>query len=55
MEEMEINSKISYKRDRVVSGNAPHRMLRMIQEEALAKDADGNANLKPKEIYEVKK
>jgi len=38
MEEMEINSKRSYKRNRVISGNAPHRMLQMIQEEALTKN-----------------
>jgi len=40
MEEMEINSKISYKRNRVVSGNAPHRILQMEQEKALAKYAN---------------
>lgn len=52
---MEINSKIDYKRNRVISGNAPHRILRMIQEEALAKDANRNANPISREIYEVKK
>ena len=37
MEDMKINSKIGYKRDRVTSGKAPHAMLKMIQEEALRK------------------
>jgi len=38
MEEMKINSKINYKRNRVTSGNAPHKMLQMIQEKALKRD-----------------
>jgi hypothetical protein len=37
MENMKINSKNEYKRDRVISGNAPHAMLKMIQEEAMGK------------------
>jgi len=37
---MEINSKIGYKRNRVISVNAPHRILQMIQEKALAKYAN---------------
>jgi hypothetical protein len=40
MEDMKINSKTSYKRNRVTSGNEPHRMLRMIQEMALKKEAE---------------
>ena len=35
MEEMKINSKIDYKRDRVASGNEPHKLLKMLQEKAL--------------------
>lgn len=35
MKEMKINSKIDYKRNRVTSGNEPHRLLKMIQEKAL--------------------
>ena len=35
MEDMKINSKIDYKRKRVMSGNEPHRLLKMIQEQAL--------------------
>jgi hypothetical protein len=38
MEDMKINSKIKYKNSRIVSGNEPHRMLRMIQEKALEKE-----------------
>ena len=40
MEDMKINSKNEYKRNRVTSGKAPHRMLEMIQEEALGKTAN---------------
>ncbi|MGY5880998.1 MAG: hypothetical protein RTV31_12150 [Candidatus Thorarchaeota archaeon] len=35
MEEMKINSKIDYKRNRVTTGNEPHRLLKMLQEKAL--------------------
>ena len=37
---MKINSKNDYERDRVISGKAPHAMLKMIQEEALGKVAN---------------
>ena len=37
MEDMKINSKIGYERDRITSGNEPHRILKMIQEKALKK------------------
>jgi hypothetical protein len=40
MEDMKINSKISYKRSRVTSGNEPHKILRMIQEQALEKERE---------------
>ena len=40
MEDMKINSKIDYKRDRVNSGNEPHRMLQMIQEKALEQETE---------------
>ena len=35
MEDMKINSKTDYERYRVNSGNEPHRILEMLQEEAL--------------------
>ena len=35
MEDMKINSTIRYKRSRVVKGNEPHKILKMIQEKAL--------------------
>ena len=35
MEKMKINSKTDYKRNRVNSGYGPHRILEMLQEEAL--------------------
>ena len=35
MEDMKINSKTDYKRNRVNSGYAPHRILEMLQKEAL--------------------
>ncbi len=35
MKKMKINSKDDYKRNRVMSGNEPHRLLKMIQEQAL--------------------
>jgi hypothetical protein len=37
MEDMKINSKIGYERNRITSGNEPHRILKMIQEKALKK------------------
>jgi hypothetical protein len=37
MEKMKITSKRKYRRNRVVSGHAPHRLLKMTQEQALAK------------------
>lgn len=40
MENMKINSKINYERDRVNSGNEPHRILQMLQKEALEKGAE---------------
>jgi len=39
MEDMKINSKTDYKRNRVNSGYGPHKILEMLQEEALAKSA----------------
>jgi hypothetical protein len=46
MEDMKINSKIRYKQSRVMNGNEPHRMLKMIQEQALKKGAYGvNLNI----------
>ena len=39
IENMKINSKIEYKRDRVISGKEPHKMLEMLLEEALEKVA----------------
>jgi hypothetical protein len=36
MEKMKINSKTDYKRNRVNSGYGPHKLLEMLQEEALA-------------------
>lgn len=41
MEDMKINSKTDYERYRVNSGNGPHRILEMLQEEAL-KESDHN-------------
>ncbi|MFW9844650.1 MAG: hypothetical protein ACFFEV_08740 [Candidatus Thorarchaeota archaeon] len=38
MEDMKINSKISYKRDRITHGYEPHRLLQMIQKMALEKE-----------------
>ena len=35
MEDMKINSKTDYKRNRVNSGYGPHRILEMLQKEAL--------------------
>ena len=35
MEDMKINSKTDYERYRVNSGNGPHKILEMLQEEAL--------------------
>ena len=40
MEDMKINSKIDYKRNRVNSGYGPHRILEMLQEEALAESVN---------------
>jgi hypothetical protein len=40
MEDMKINSKNEYKRDRVNSGKEPHKMLEMLQEQALGKAAN---------------
>jgi hypothetical protein len=40
MEDMKINSKIEYKRNRVTSGKEPHRMLEMLQDEAMEKVAN---------------
>ena len=40
MEDMKINSKTDYKRNRVSSGYAPHKILEMLQEEALAESVD---------------
>jgi hypothetical protein len=38
MEKMRINTKVSYKRNRITSGYEPHRILQMIQEIALEKE-----------------
>ena len=40
MEEMKINSKNDYKRDRVTSGKEPHRLLKMLQEKALEESTE---------------
>ena len=40
MEDMKINSKNEYKRNRVTSGKEPHRMLEMLQDEAMEKVAN---------------
>jgi len=40
MEDMKINSKDDYERNRVASGNGPHRMLKMLQKQALEKKAE---------------
>jgi hypothetical protein len=37
MEEMKINSKTRYNRDRVVSGRGPHKMMKMAYQKMLAK------------------
>jgi hypothetical protein len=37
MEKMKITSKRKYRRNRIVSGHAPHRLLKMVQEQALSK------------------
>ena len=40
MTKMKINSKNDYERNRVTSGNEPHRILQMLQEQALEKKAE---------------
>ncbi|UCE11248.1 MAG: hypothetical protein JSW61_04745 [Candidatus Thorarchaeota archaeon] len=40
MEEMRIDSKIRYKRNRVISGFGPHRILEMTQNKMFAKLAE---------------
>ncbi|MHA1137631.1 MAG: hypothetical protein ACTSSE_14205 [Candidatus Thorarchaeota archaeon] len=42
MEKMKLNSKIDYKRNRVTTGNEPHRLLKMLQEKALGKSTEVN-------------
>ncbi|MHA2350708.1 MAG: hypothetical protein ACXADL_13885 [Candidatus Thorarchaeota archaeon] len=37
MDKMKITSKRKYVRNRVMSGHAPHNLLKMAQEKALAK------------------
>jgi hypothetical protein len=37
MEKMKITSKRKYLKNRVVSGHAPHNLLKMVQEQALSK------------------
>ncbi|MHA2424217.1 MAG: hypothetical protein ACXAEF_05485 [Candidatus Thorarchaeota archaeon] len=39
MEEMKINSKTRYNRNRVISAQGPHKMLKMIQQKLLARIA----------------
>ncbi|MHA1636700.1 MAG: hypothetical protein ACTSUO_09120 [Candidatus Thorarchaeota archaeon] len=39
MEEIKINSEIGYKRNRVMSGQAPHKMLKMAQQKLAIKIA----------------
>jgi len=39
MEDMKINSKINYERNRITSGNEPHRILQMMQKKALERKA----------------
>jgi hypothetical protein len=69
MEEMKINSEIGYKRNRVMNGHSPHKMLEMIQQEMLGKlankdsqEKNSDSNLKEEEtilshhkLTEVKK
>ena len=43
MEEMKINSEIGYNRSRVINGQAPHKMLEMIQQKMLKKLAKKEA------------
>lgn len=37
MEDMKIDSKIDYKRNRVLNGNEPHKILEMLHQKAFAK------------------
>ncbi len=39
MEEMKINSKTGYSRDRVMNDQGPHNILKMIQQKLVAKIA----------------
>ncbi len=39
MEEMEINSKIGYNRNRVMNGQGPHNILKMVHQKMLARIA----------------
>ena len=39
MEDMKIDSTTRYKKARVISGYEPHRILRMLQEQALGKES----------------
>ena len=39
MEEMQINSKIEYNRNRVMNGQGPHNILKMIQQKLVTKVA----------------
>jgi len=43
MEEVRINSKIIYERNRVISGHGPHKMLKMAHQKMLAKIAKKEA------------
>ncbi|MFW9850974.1 MAG: hypothetical protein ACFFF4_17740 [Candidatus Thorarchaeota archaeon] len=39
MEKVKINSKVGYNRNRVMNGQGPHNMLKMIQQKLLRKIA----------------
>ena len=43
MEEMKINSEIGYKKNRVMNGQAPHKMLKMAQQKLAIKIAKEEA------------
>jgi hypothetical protein len=43
MEEMKINSKTGYNRDRVMNDQGPHNLLKMVQQKLAAKIARESA------------
>ena len=46
MAEIEIKSGIRYKKNRVMSGHAPHKILEMVQQEMLEKSAKKETKVK---------